>query len=212
MLGVTRRPAMERNLLELYALFGVSRSFPLRRVRSIRKWRSTSTWSFVLSPSWPAAEESLLVRRRPRRTRRCRRSRFEPRPPSSTASASVTRTSSSTEVKDSETASGWVPPWFLKVGQPGLFFVYFPSFQTNNTFLLQKINVKKCPSSIRRRDLNPRPFEQESSLITTRPGLPGGCHLFAKSSLSVFTIFSCLNRRSGLKSKQYFCLLKGKRW
>jgi len=28
-----------------------------------------------------------------------------------------------------------------------------------------------CPSSIRRRDLNPRPLERESTPITTRPGL-----------------------------------------
>ena len=139
MLGVTRRPAMERNLLELYALFGVSRSFPLRRVRSIRKWRSTSTWSFVLSPSWPAAEESLLVRRRPRRTRRCRRSRFEPRPPSSTASASVTRTSSSTEVKDSETASGWVPPLVFKSGPTRPLFRLFSVF-SNKQYIFTTTN------------------------------------------------------------------------
>ena len=29
-----------------------------------------------------------------------------------------------------------------------------------------------CPSSIRCRDSNPRPFERESPPITTRPGLP----------------------------------------
>ena len=34
------------------------------------------------------------------------------------------------------------------------------------------MNVKmSCPSSIRRRDLNPRPLERESTPITTRPGL-----------------------------------------
>ena len=38
--------------------------------------------------------------------------------------------------------------------------------------LLQQINVKKCPSSIRRWDSNPRPLERESTPITTRPGLP----------------------------------------
>ena len=37
---------------------------------------------------------------------------------------------------------------------------------------LQQINVKKCPSSIRRWDSNPRPLERESTPITTRPGLP----------------------------------------
>ena len=32
--------------------------------------------------------------------------------------------------------------------------------------------MSKCPSSIRCRDSNPRPFEHESSPKTTRPGLP----------------------------------------
>ena len=31
------------------------------------------------------------------------------------------------------------------------------------------------PSSIRRRDSNPRPLEHESTPITTRPGLPLNC-------------------------------------
>ena len=37
---------------------------------------------------------------------------------------------------------------------------------------LQQIDVKKCPSSIQRQDLNPRTFIHESSPITTRPELP----------------------------------------
>ena len=37
---------------------------------------------------------------------------------------------------------------------------------------LEQINVKKCPSSILRLDLNPRPLEHVSSPITTRPWLP----------------------------------------
>ena len=36
----------------------------------------------------------------------------------------------------------------------------------------QQINVKKCPSSIRCGDANPRPSEHESPPITTSPGLP----------------------------------------
>ena len=32
--------------------------------------------------------------------------------------------------------------------------------------------MNKCPSSIRCRDSNPRPFKHESPPITTRPGLP----------------------------------------
>ena len=56
--------------------------------------------------------------------------------------------------------------------QPGLFFVIFGLFQRNINTILQQINVKKCPSSIRHRDSNPRPSEHESLPITTRPGLP----------------------------------------
>ena len=59
---------------------------------------------------------------------------------------------------------------FFKWANPGFFFVYFQSFQTNNPFL-QQINVKKCPSSIWHQDLNPQHLEHESSPITTRPGL-----------------------------------------
>ena len=37
---------------------------------------------------------------------------------------------------------------------------------------LQQIIVKKCPSSIWRRDSNPQPLKYELSPITTRPGRP----------------------------------------
>ena len=60
----------------------------------------------------------------------------------------------------------------FKMGHPGLFFIYFWSFQTYINTILQLINVKKCPSSIQRWDSNPRPYKHESSPITTRPGLP----------------------------------------
>ena len=53
--------------------------------------------------------------------------------------------------------------YFFKLANPGLFFVHFRSFQTNNP-----IFRKKCPSSIQCRDSNPR---LESLPITTRPGL-----------------------------------------
>ena len=58
--------------------------------------------------------------------------------------------------------------------KPGLFLVYFRSFQTNSTQFLQQINLKKmsCPSSIWHRDSNSRPSEYEPPPITTRPGLP----------------------------------------
>ena len=52
-----------------------------------------------------------------------------------------------------------------------LFFVYFRSFQTNNTTFTTN-QCEKCPSSIWSWDLNPQPFIHESSPITTRPGLP----------------------------------------
>ena len=61
---------------------------------------------------------------------------------------------------------------FLKKwANPGLFFVYFRSFQTNITIFTTNI-CEKCPSSIWCRDSNPRPLEHKSLPITTRPGLP----------------------------------------
>ena len=55
---------------------------------------------------------------------------------------------------------------FLKWAIPYLFFIYFSLFKQ----ILQI--MKKCPSSIRCWDLNPRPLEHESPPITTRPRLP----------------------------------------
>ena len=55
---------------------------------------------------------------------------------------------------------------------PGLFFVYFRSFQTNIITIFTTNICEKCPSSIWCRDSNPRPSERESLPITTRPGLP----------------------------------------
>ena len=54
----------------------------------------------------------------------------------------------------------------------GLFFVYFRLFHKQTITFLQPINLKKCPSSKRCWDSNPRPSEHESHPITTRPGLP----------------------------------------
>ena len=62
--------------------------------------------------------------------------------------------------------------FFLKWANPASFLFIFGLFQTNINTILQQINVKKCPSSIRHRDSNPRPLERESPPITTRPGLP----------------------------------------
>ena len=61
---------------------------------------------------------------------------------------------------------------FLKKwANPGLFFVYFRLFK-QTLQLLQQINVKKCPSSIRHRDSNSQPSDYESPPLTTRPKLP----------------------------------------
>ena len=62
--------------------------------------------------------------------------------------------------------------FFKKWANPGLFFHLFSVFSNKHYKFLQQIYVKKCPSSIRCWDLNPRPFERESLPITTRPGLP----------------------------------------
>ena len=59
-----------------------------------------------------------------------------------------------------------------KWSNPGLFFIYFRSLQTNITiFTTNQCEKMSCPSSIRRQDSNPRPLERESLPITTRPGL-----------------------------------------
>ena len=61
---------------------------------------------------------------------------------------------------------------FLKMGQPQPFFVYFWSFQSNNTILTtNQFEKMSCPSSIRCQDSNPQHLEHQSSPITTRPGL-----------------------------------------
>ena len=56
------------------------------------------------------------------------------------------------------------------MGLPGPLFHLFSSFQTLQ--ILQQLNVKKCTSSIRCRDSNPRSVENESPPISTRPGFP----------------------------------------
>ena len=56
------------------------------------------------------------------------------------------------------------------MGHPRPLFRLFRSFQTNINTILQQINVKKCPSSIRRWDSNPQPSDRESPSIITRAG------------------------------------------
>ena len=58
------------------------------------------------------------------------------------------------------------------MGQPQPLFRLFSVFSNKHYNFLQQIYVKKCPSSLRCRDSNPRPSEHESPPITTRPGLP----------------------------------------
>ena len=61
---------------------------------------------------------------------------------------------------------------FLKNGPSSTYFPFiFGPFKTNNTNFTRN-KSQKCPSSIKWRDLNPRPSEHESPPITTRPGLP----------------------------------------
>ena len=62
--------------------------------------------------------------------------------------------------------------WSLKMDQPRSLFLLFLVFLYKNFKFLHQIYVKKCPSSIRCWDSNPRPSEHESPSITTRPGLP----------------------------------------
>ena len=51
---------------------------------------------------------------------------------------------------------------FFKIwANPGLFFVYFRSFQANNA-IFTKNQCKKSPSKIQRWDLNPQPLKHES--------------------------------------------------
>ena len=57
---------------------------------------------------------------------------------------------------------------FLKWANPGLFFVYFRSFQTSTTIFTTN-QCEKCPSSIWGWDSNPQPLKHELSPITTRP-------------------------------------------
>ena len=66
---------------------------------------------------------------------------------------------------------------------PGLFFVYFWSFQTNNIiFTTNQCERMSCPSGIWHWDLNPQPLKHESSPITTRPGLPPNTVMFGYCS------------------------------
>ena len=58
------------------------------------------------------------------------------------------------------------------MGQPRhLLSFIFGLFKQTSLHFMHQIYVKKCPSSLQCRDLNPWPLEHESPPITTRPGL-----------------------------------------
>ena len=78
---------------------------------------------------------------------------------------------------------------FLKNGPTSASFSFIFDLFKRTLQFLQQINAKKCPSSIWRRDSNPRPLEHKLSPITTRSGLPP----------SETILFPFLN-------KKYFCL------
>ena len=71
---------------------------------------------------------------------------------------------------------------FFKWAILGLFFAYFRSFQTKIQ-ILEKNNVKKCPSGIRYRDSNSQPP------FSTRPGLPPALEGFLKVDIVAKILF-----------------------
>ena len=71
----------------------------------------------------------------------------------------------------------------------GLFLFIFGLFK-QTTQILQQINVKKCPSSIRCQDSNSQPSDYESPPLTTRPGLPPIFSICWRLSLQSF--YLCL--------------------
>ena len=66
------------------------------------------------------------------------------------------------------------------MGQPQPLFCLFSIFSNKQSNFYNKSmwKMSKCPSSILRRDSSLRPFDHESSPITTRPWLPPFLHLF----------------------------------
>ena len=55
---------------------------------------------------------------------------------------------------------------------PGLFFVFIFVFSNKYYKFYNKYECEKCPSSIRHRDSNSQPSDNESPPLTPRPGLP----------------------------------------
>jgi len=77
--------------------------------------------------------------------------------------------------------------WFA-FNQTGKLYISHPRPGTFGLFkqTIQQINVKKCSSSIRCRDLNPQPLEYKSSPITTRLG---ASHLIVGSLSTLLLIY-----------------------
>ena len=67
--------------------------------------------------------------------------------------------------------------FLLKKGHPRPLFRLFLGFFKQTTIITNN-QWYRYPSSIRRRDSNPRPLEHESSSITTIPGLPPSIRFF----------------------------------
>ena len=72
---------------------------------------------------------------------------------------------------DRETMQQFLPLSYKNWPAPASYSFIFGLFKQTIQFL-QQIFMKKCPSSIRCRDSNPRPLESESLPISTRQGLP----------------------------------------
>ena len=70
-------------------------------------------------------------------------------------------------------ATNWL--YFLNGPSLASFSFIFDLFQKNINTILQQINVKKCSSSIRHWDSNPRLSEREPPPITSRPSLYRNC-------------------------------------
>ena len=87
------------------------------------------------------------------------------------------------------------------------FSVYFRFFQTINTIFTtnQCEKMTKCSSSLQCRDSNPRPSKNESSPITTRPGLPPlGPILFAFNFVKIDGCANLEIRRCQRNQKSQF--------
>ena len=89
-----------------------------------------------------------------------------------------------------------------KWANPGLFFIYFRLFKRTLQFW-QQINVKKCPSSIWRQDLDSQPSGYNSPPLTTRPGLPPIIFLFLLIvPWQGLTFFSALSFAPNIQHKE----------